>query len=984
MQLSIQHKITLALATFLFSILSSSPLSAQQRVSSYGVEKSKDWICKVYQGPLEVRQYTLTNGLTVIFSKNPNNPQVATQIVVKAGSKNDPATNTGLAHYLEHMLFKGTDKYGTFDYEKEKVYLLQIEALYEKYNQTKDSSKRNQIYAQIDSISGLASKYSIANEYDKMVQGIGATGTNAYTSVEQTVYVNTVPHNEIHRWLEIEAERFRKPVMRLFHTELEAVYEEKNISMDNDYSKVFETMDAELFKNHNYGLQTTIGTVEHLKNPSLVKIREYYNTYYVPNNMAIVMSGDFGYDSTIAMIVEHFSAMRTKPVPEYNYKIEYPRAQPKTLTIKGKTEPSVWVGFRMPGFNSKESLMTELVDMLLNNSQAGLFDLNLVKDQKVLRAGSFVNDMKDYSVHMIYGNPKSEQSLAQVKDLMMEQLNKVKKGEFSDTLLKSIILDYNISKMKAYETNQGIIRDLTSSFIYELDWAEYQNRLYYQSQITKQEIVAFVNEHYTNDHVIIYKEQGKPEENPSIPKPKITPVELNRDKTSDFVANIMNEATTPIKPQFTDVSKEIKKGSIGKAPFRYVHNKNNDLFSLYYVLDLGKHNDKLLPLAVDYIQYVGAGSKNASAIANQFYTLGSTFSVSTGNDESYVFLSGIQKNFSESVKLFEELLRNPVVNQSAFQNMISDIKTERANSKTDKGTIASALRSYALYGKDNPFNYQLSETELDKVTSEQLIGYIKKLMSYEHTVMYYGPESMETSQSLLTALHSTPAGWLTPPAKKVFTPIAVDKTNVYFAQYDDMVQAQISWTKRSNIFDVNQMALSTMHTEYFGGGMSGVVFQTIRESKSLAYSSYSSYQTAMEKGKYNTVFSYIGTQSDKLKDAIVGMNELHQTLPLAEGNFNRAQMAIISKLNAERTQKSGLFWFERNLKEMGLDSNYKASMYNEVQKLTINDLKEFHTKYYSQTPFNYAIVGDKSKLDMKYLKTLGPVVEVDLKSLFGY
>jgi len=953
-------------------------------MSSYGIEKSDDWICKVYNGPLKVRQYTLKNGLTVIFSKNPANPKISTRIAVKAGSKNDPASNTGLAHYLEHMLFKGTDKYGTLDYTKEKVYLKQIENLYEKYNSTVDTTARKKIYSAIDSVSNLASQYSIANEYDKMVQAIGATGTNAYTSVEQTVYVNTIPQNEIHRWLEIESERFRNPVMRLFHTELEAVYEEKNISMDNDYSKVFETMSASLFKKHNYGLQTTIGTVEHLKNPSLVKIKEYYNTYYVPNNMAIVMAGDFGYDSTIKMIVEHFSQMKSKPVPEYKFPIEYINAKPKTYTITGKTQPSVWMGYRMPGFGTKEGMMSEMVDMLLNNSQAGLFDLNLVKEQKVLGAASYVNDMKDYSIHYLYGMPKSGQSLADVQALITAELEKIKKGDFSDTLLQSVILDYTISKMKANESNAGRVDDLTSAFIYDMEWSAYHNRLYHQSRMTKAEIVKFANEFYTQDYSVIYKEQGTGEKLPSIPKPKITPVKLNRDKTSSFVTDLMNEDVSSIQPQFIDVNKEIKKSTIGNAPLWYVENTTNELFSLFYVLDMGKYHDKILPLAVNYIQYVGAADKNASTLAKEFYTLGSSFSVSTGTEESYVYLNGIQKNFKASVQLFENILRNPVANKTALSNMIKDIKTERINSKTDKRSIAAGLRSYAMYGKDNPFNYELTNEELDKITADQLIGYIQKLLKYKHTIMYYGPANFESIKTEIAKLHSTPGTWIAAPSKKVFTPLEAKKTNVYFAQYDDMVQAQISWTKRSNMFHIDQMASSALHGEYFGGGMGGVVFQTIRESKSLAYSSYSVYSTADYKDKYNSVFSFIGTQSDKMKDAIIAMNELHQTLPEAQGSFDRAKLAIISKMNTSRTSKTGLFWFNRSLMEMGLDSNYKKQMYQNVSNTNMSDVVNFHKKSYAETPFNYAILGDKNKLDMSYLKTLGPVIEIDLAALFGY
>jgi predicted Zn-dependent peptidase len=217
--------------------------------------------------PLKARIYTLENGLRVYLTSYADAPRVQTNIAVRAGSKNDPADATGLAHYLEHMLFKGTDFFGSLDFQQEAPMLNQIEDLYEEYRsyEMSDVNNRDRIWAKIDSISGEAAKYAIANEYDKMVSGLGAKGTNAYTSFEKTVYINDIPSNQIEKWLKLEAERFRFPVFRLFHTELEAVYEEKNRSLDSDGSKLFESLFDGLFPNHQYGQQTTIGTIEHFK-----------------------------------------------------------------------------------------------------------------------------------------------------------------------------------------------------------------------------------------------------------------------------------------------------------------------------------------------------------------------------------------------------------------------------------------------------------------------------------------------------------------------------------------------------------------------------------------------------------------------------------------------------------------------------------------------------------------------------------------------
>ena len=206
----------------------------------------------VTNDPANARFYTLKNGLTVILSAINKDPRIQCYIATKAGSKTDPATNTGLAHYLEHMLFKGTDKFGSLNWAKEKPELDKIDELYEQYNHTTDVQKRKEIYHTIDSVSGVASKYAIANEYDKMMASMGGQGSNAFTSNEQTVYTEDIPVNATDKFLKLQAERFRNPILRIFHTELEAVYEEKNRGLDNDGEKVFEMIYAELFKNHNY------------------------------------------------------------------------------------------------------------------------------------------------------------------------------------------------------------------------------------------------------------------------------------------------------------------------------------------------------------------------------------------------------------------------------------------------------------------------------------------------------------------------------------------------------------------------------------------------------------------------------------------------------------------------------------------------------------------------------------------------------------
>src|ERR1035437_9662290 len=421
MKKSIATKV-FATAILLFFISFSSSY-AQQAAKVYKYETAPN-------DPLKARIYKLDNGLTVYMTVYKNAQRIQTYIATRAGSKNDPKDATGLAHYLEHMLFKGTDKYGSKDYAKEKVELDKIEGLYEVYRKTTDTTKRKVIYHQIDSVSGYASTLAIANEYDKMLSTIGAKGTNAYTFLEQTVYVNDIPSNQLDNWTTIESERFSNPVMRLFHTELEAVYEEKNRGLDNDGEKSWEALFAGLFPNNTYGSQTTIGTIEHLKNPSLTEIKKYFNTYYVPNNMAICLSGDFDPDATIKMIDEKFSSWKNKPIPTYQPYIEKPITTPVVKEVIGPDAENVMIGFRFAGAGSKDADMIMMINKILSNGKAGLIDLNLNQQQKVLEDGADDVECKDYSAQILNGRSEEGQKLEQVKDLLLEQIDKLKSGDF--------------------------------------------------------------------------------------------------------------------------------------------------------------------------------------------------------------------------------------------------------------------------------------------------------------------------------------------------------------------------------------------------------------------------------------------------------------------------------------------------------------------------------------------------------------------------
>lgn len=936
--------------------------------------------------PTNSRFYTLKNGLTVVLSVNKKEPRIAAQIAVRTGSNNDPADHTGLAHYLEHLLFKGTDKFGTLDWAKEKPLLDKIDALYETYNSTTDPEKRKEIYKEIDRVSGEASKFSIANEYDKLMASIGSQGTNAHTWVEETVYEEDIPSNAVEKFLTIQAERFRNPIFRIFHTELEAVYEEKNISLDNDGRKIQEAMFQNIFSNHNYGLQSTIGTVEHLKNPSLVAIRDYYHKYYVPNNIAIVMAGDFNADQLVKMIDSKFTFMKARPVEQYKGPELAPVSGPVIKEIFGPSAESLRVVFRVGANNSRESLLASVTASILSNGKAGLFDLNLNKQQKLQGAGAGIQQYRDYGMFVLSASPKQGQTLEEAKDLLIEQLDVLRKGNFEESLIKAIVANYKLAELQALESNGARVAGLVDSYIKHegKEWDKDVSVLDDMGAITKKDIVDFANKFFGDkNYVIIYKRKGEDKNIVKVEKPAITPVETNAGQQSAFVKQITATELPAIKPVWLNYSTDIKQSKAGNADVLYVQNKDNSIFNLYYYFDMGTWNNKLLSVALQYLQYIGTDKYTAEDISKQFYNLACSFSTSAGNEQTTVSVTGLQENFSKAVTLLEDLIKNCKADTAALSGLKNRLIKARANAKLNKNAIASALRSYALYGAKNPYNYGLTDGEIEAIKAKDLIDIIHSLLNYKHRILYYGPQDLNGFTASIQGLHKTPSTWTMPAPAVKFERTTQTSNQVLFAEYD-AVQADIYWTRNLEKFDPAKDALVNMFNGYFGGGMGSIVFQTIRESKALAYSTYAFVGTPAKKDDNYSTIAYVGTQADKLNEAIAGMNELLTQLPKSESNFISARKSLFKDIETERITKDGIIFSYLNAEKKGLKDDIRKMNYEKYKSLKLDDLYAYHQQELSEKPYTYSVVGSEKSIKLDDLAKYGELKKLSLTELFGY
>ena len=933
--------------------------------------------------PLNVRIYTLDNGLKVYLSVNKDQPRVQTYIGVRAGSKNDPAETTGLAHYFEHLMFKGTEQFGTTDYADEKPLLDEIEQLFETYRQTTDEAERKAIYATIDRVSQEASKIAIPNEYDKLMAAIGAQGTNAFTWYDVTAYTEDIPSNEIENWAKIQSDRFRNPVLRLFHTELETVYEEYNMSLTDDGGKVFDAAIGALYPNHPYGTQTTLGSQENLKNPSITNIKHFYDVYYVPNNMAVVMVGDFNPNEVIKTIDQHFGSMEAKELPKFEITPEQSIETVVEKEVTGLDAENVAIAFRLPAATNPDIATMELVDYMLTNGTAGLIDLNLVQKQAVLRGGSYVVSLNDYGMFYMYGTPKAGQTLEDVRDLLLEQLDLLKKGEFDENLLEAVINNFKLNRYYQQQYPSYLGQTMLFSFINHIEWKDEVSKIDRQSKLTKQDIIDFCNRYFTgSNHAVVYKRQGKTDDK-ALDKPQITPIATNRDEESAFLADIKARPVQPIEPVFLDFSKDLQQLSAKNVPVLYKQNTTDPLFSLYYVFEMGNNSDKTLGLAFQYLNYLGTSTQTAEEIKSELYRLACNFGVQATDERVYVYIRGLNENFEKALALLENRLADAQTDMEAYNNLADDMLKKRVDAKANQRSNFNQLRSYAQYGAKSPATNIFSEKELKAMNPQLLVDWIKNLKNFEHKILYYGPLSATEITTVLTEKHAV-GETLQPPLPAIaFTEQPTDQPLVLLAHYD-ATQIYMSSLHKGGSFDATLQPSRRMYNEYFGGGMSSIVFQEMREARGLAYSAWAHYGRPSKPERAYYLNTFIATQNDKMMDAIDAFNEILNTMPESEKAFDIAKEVILSELRTNRILRDDVLWTYLDDTEFGYTTDSRIDLYDAIPNMTLADVITFQQKYVKDKPRVYCILGNLHDLDTKSVSKIGKIQKLSQEEIFGY
>lgn len=925
---------------------------------------------------MRVTVHRLSNGLTVYLSPNSQEPRVAAQIAVRAGAAQDPADSTGMAHYLEHMLFKGSRRLGTLDYEKEKRHLDRIEAAYEELFLEKDPERRKALYARIDAENILASQFAVPNELDRLYRSLGFEGVNAFTGQEQTVYMCNFPSNRAEVWARTEAERFSRPVFRLFQTELETVYEEKNRSLDNADRILGEALERAVYREHPYG-RAVLGSVEHLKNPSLAKMYAFYDAYYRPNNMAIVLSGDFDREAMLELLKRNFGVWKPADPPGG---LPAPASGPKGAErVEVRYESEERVTLAWPAMRNGEPDADALVvmDMLLDNSQAGILNLVLNQQQRVKASGSFPALLNKGGAWYLWAVPKKGQTLDEAEGLLLQAVGTLQQGAFTEADMRAVLTDFEVREKLRLESNEARAGLMTASFVQFEEWAHTASRLERLRAVTKEDVLRTARKHLGGDRVVAYRRDGKPEI-PAIPKPRFTNIRIDPRRESAFFKRMRALPARPLEPRWLLPERDY---AVRRHPWGKLYaarNPVNDLFSLTFHFDRGRRHARELCAALDLLDLSGAGPLSAEAFKRRLYAMGTEMSLACGDETSSVSVSGLEAQFEASLELLLRRFESPSIATDTLKKMIEVRIGARADGKKDPGVVFHALAEYAMRGRESEVLSDLSDPELRALVEERLRELLRRFFDYERRVAYVGVRSPQGAASLLGAGrgHFLPA-----PGREPRSYVQPLRARVLFA-HRDMVQSRIGLYAADRTLDPRE-AVDVQFFNAYMGGMSGVIFQEIREARALAYSAGGGYAPGERLGDQNVLLGRAGTQADKTVEAASLLRDLLLRVPASGRRFREAASGLEQDYRSDAIQFRAVPGTLIAWEDMGLKRDPRPERFQRVLRYRLEDLLRFAGRFRSR-PATLYLLGHRDRAGFPGLRALGEVEEKKIDDLFPY
>jgi predicted Zn-dependent peptidase len=647
---------------------------------------------------------------------------------------------------------------------------------------------------------------------------------------------------------------------------------------------------------------------------------------------------------------------------------------------------SPMVVWKFKGANDKESDILDVIEDMLSNGKAGLMEVDLEQQMKLASAGAFVYGLHDYSAFILAGNPNKGQKLEEVRSLMLQEMAKLRRGEFDNDLLPSVIANKKLNFYRGLDSNDNRASIMVDAFINDEKWEDVASKLERQSKLTKQDIVDFANKYLRDDNFIcVYKQMGEDTTLKKIEKPAITPIPANREYESAFVKEIKNAQVPEIQPQFLDFKKDLTVGKTSrKLPLVYKQNTQDDLFNLVFRYEFGDEDDIRYSYAAQYLDYIGTDKKSVSAIKQAFYKLACNFSIAQSSKTLQISLNGLNENLPAALRLTEEILHHAKADKTSWNQFIDLIEKQQQDAKTNQMSNFSYLWDYSTYGAYNPTRNAIKTADLRKMDPQELVNLLGGLNNIEHTVAYYGPYSEKQLNALLAKEHKTAKKLAAVPEGKEYKMEEIKQNEIYIAPYDAKNIYLRSYQNTGKKSDVKDGALISLFNEYYGGGMNTIVFQELRETRGLAYNAGAAYYTPVRKDEKDYFMRHIITQNDKMMDCIHVFDEITDNLPQNEASFNLAKQNLMKSIQSRRVTKAGVINAYFNAKLRGIDYDVTKLYYEQIPSLTLQDITNFEKQNIVGKPYRMVILGDEKNLDMKSLEKIAPIKRLSQEEIFGY
>ncbi len=381
----------------------------------------------------KAKQFTLSNGMTFYVYERHEIPTFCGMIMAKVGSVDERKGETGLAHFFEHLAFKGTPVMGTTDYAKEKPILEQIDKLGEEWSaeyakgDKADQSRMAALKEQMKKLQDETLKYAVKDELGKIYSENGGEGLNASTGQDTTQYYIMLPANRLELWFLIESERFKYPAFREFYSERDVIAEERRMRENMPSGNLYEEFQNAAYTLHPYR-HSVVGYMEDIQTCTRPKALAFFKTFYIPNNLTAAVVGDVNPEEVKRLAEKYFGDFPRSPEPPRPDFLEPKQKAERRVTTEFDAQPQLMIGYHMPQTPDKDAYALEMIADILSLGDSSRLIRDLVTDRKLaLRLYAYAGTGQRYpSLFMFQGVPRSPNTAEDLEKAVYEHLEKLK------------------------------------------------------------------------------------------------------------------------------------------------------------------------------------------------------------------------------------------------------------------------------------------------------------------------------------------------------------------------------------------------------------------------------------------------------------------------------------------------------------------------------------------------------------------------------